>query len=70
MTSPEPGLFRKAVAEGVATALLLSAWLADGSVTQWLVGAYVIGMSEIIVISLLLSLGSRPILSRTKVSHD
>lgn len=43
----------------VVTALLLSSWLADGSVTQWLVGAYVIGISEIIVVSLLLSLGSR-----------
>jgi len=43
----------------VTTALLLSSWLADGSVTQWLVGAYVIGISEIIVVSLLLSFGSR-----------
>jgi hypothetical protein len=42
----------------VTTALLLSSWLADGSVTQWLVGAYVIGVSEIVVVSLLLSLGS------------
>jgi hypothetical protein len=43
----------------VITALLLSSWLADGSVTQWLVGAYVIGVSEIIVVSLFLSVGSR-----------
>ena len=37
------------------TALLLSSRLADGSVTQWLVGAYVIGFAEIVVVSLLLS---------------
>jgi hypothetical protein len=42
-----------------ASALLLSSRLADGSVTQWLVGAYVIGITEIIVVSLLLSLGSQ-----------
>src|SRR6266576_5100651 len=36
-------------------ALLLSSRLADGSVTQWLVGAYVIGFVEIVVVSLLLS---------------
>jgi hypothetical protein len=38
-----------------ATALLLSSRIADGSVTQWLVGAYVIGFAEIVLVSLLLS---------------
>lgn len=42
----------------VATGLILSSPLADGSVTQWLVGAYVIVFAEIVVVSLLLSLGS------------
>jgi hypothetical protein len=37
------------------TALLLSSRLADGSVTQWLVGAYVIGFAEIVIVSLALS---------------
>src|SRR6266516_3238465 len=40
------------------TALLLSSRLADGSVIQWLLGAYVIGFAEIVVVSLLLSLPS------------
>jgi hypothetical protein len=37
------------------TALLISSRFADGSVTQWLVGAYVIGFAEIVLVSLLLS---------------
>jgi hypothetical protein len=40
------------------TALVLSARLAQGSVTQWLIGAYVIALCELIVVSLFLSLGS------------
>src|SRR5882724_1867264 len=40
------------------TALLLSSRLADGGVIQWLVGAYVVGFAEIVVVSLLLSLPS------------
>lgn len=38
-----------------ATGLLLSARLAGGSVSHWLVGAYVLGFAEIVVVSLLLS---------------
>jgi hypothetical protein len=41
-----------------ATALLVAARLAEGSVTQWLVGAYVIAFAEIVLVSLLLSIGS------------
>lgn len=39
-----------------ATALLVAARFADGSVTQWLLGAYVIAFSEIVLVSLLLSI--------------
>lgn len=48
-----------------ATALLLSARLAEGSVTQLFVGAYVIAFAEIVVVSLLLSMASA--LTRTFV---
>jgi len=41
-----------------ATGLLLSWRLADGGMTQWLVGAYVISFTEIVLVSLLLSIGS------------
>ncbi len=41
-----------------ATGLLLSIRLADAGVTQWLVGAYVVAFSEIVLVSLLLSIGS------------
>jgi 4-amino-4-deoxy-L-arabinose transferase-like glycosyltransferase len=41
-----------------ATALLGSSRLADGGVTQWLLGAYVIGFAEIVVLSLGLSAAS------------
>jgi hypothetical protein len=40
------------------TALVLSSRLADGSVTQWLLGAYVIGFAGIVLVSLLLSTAS------------
>jgi hypothetical protein len=42
-----------------ATAFLVSARFADGSVTQWVVGAYVVAISELVAVSLLLSLGSQ-----------
>ena len=38
-----------------ATALVVSVRLADESVSQWLVGAYVLALAEIVVVSLLLS---------------
>ncbi|MFY9580299.1 MAG: glycosyltransferase 87 family protein [Gaiellaceae bacterium] len=38
-----------------ATALLVSSQLADGSITQWLAGAYVLAFAEIVLVSLLLS---------------
>jgi hypothetical protein len=40
------------------TSLALSARLAEGSVSQWLIGAYVLGFAEIVAVSLLLSLFS------------
>src|SRR5438132_6062716 len=39
-----------------ATALLVSTHLAEGNVTQWLVGAYVVAFAEIGLVSLLLSI--------------
>lgn len=39
----------------VATALTLSARFAEQSVSQWLTGAYVLGFTEIVLVSLLLS---------------
>jgi Dolichyl-phosphate-mannose-protein mannosyltransferase len=41
-----------------ATALVVSSRVADGSVAQWLVGAYVIGFAEIVLVALLLSVAS------------
>src|SRR5262245_50775482 len=42
----------------VATATLVSTRIADGGVTQWLVGAYVLAFTEVVVLSLALSVGS------------
>jgi hypothetical protein len=42
----------------LATALLLAARVSDGSVPQWLVGAYVLAWTEVIVVSLALSIAT------------